>query len=114
MDDVIRLPNAAAAPVVQKRGPGRYPKSIAFLWRERYTRNRARTEATTPTFDPERDGRIVITPTAHDQGMHFLRLLRAGCGARACEVLRSVTARRGRTWLSNLNRNIASSASPTF
>ena len=36
MAQIISFPNSAAAPVQQKRGPGRHPKMVVSLWRWRY------------------------------------------------------------------------------
>jgi hypothetical protein len=57
MAHIIQFPNSAPAPVQQRRGPGRHPKSIVSLWRARVDRNVRRMEAAKPveSVDSARD-----------------------------------------------------------
>ncbi|WP_342051971.1 MULTISPECIES: hypothetical protein [unclassified Cupriavidus] len=92
MADIIRLPNAAAARVLQKRGRGRLPKSVATLWSARAARAQRLEVEAAGSLHPEPNGRIVITPLPDGTW----ECLSYGCFARdaerAWDVLRSVTA----------------------
>lgn len=67
MADIIRLPNAAAEPIVNVRRRGAYPKKIKPLWRQRLVHARREDEAAAAANALRQEmehGRMLIEPRA--------------------------------------------------
>lgn len=102
MADIIRLPSAAAEPVVNVRRRGAYPKKIKPLWRQRLVRARRERDASAAAATQQAEleqSRILIEPSRDERwncyvyGLYYHDLQRTAEDLRA--VAEYIEARLG-------------------